>query len=66
MAKSVGYGVIGLSLVLLGILIVVPLLKKWFPQYYYEGFNAKLDCVGVTCEEGQFCQENKCLPIYVP
>jgi len=24
-----------------------------------------LDCAGVTCAEGQFCQENKCIPIFV-
>ena len=26
--------------------------------------SAKPDCVGVTCPEGSFCQENQCHPIY--
>jgi hypothetical protein len=30
-----------------------------------EGFRGT-DCVGVTCEEGQFCQQNTCHPIYPP
>ena len=32
MARSVGYGVVGLAMVLLGILIIVPFLKRVFPQ----------------------------------
>lgn len=34
---SAGFGILGLALVLLGILIVVPFLKSTFPQYY-DGF----------------------------
>lgn len=26
--------------------------------------SAKPDCIGVTCPEGSFCQENQCHPIY--
>jgi len=65
MARSVGYGVIGLAMVLLGILIVVPFLKRTFPQYY-DGFRNPADgCGGVTCPEGSFCQSGNCIPIHV-
>ena len=82
---SAGLGMLGLALVLLGVLIVVPWLKRTFPQYY-EGYadapqdppmslvemllqsgqadSAHPDCVGVTCPEGSFCQNNKCNPIF--
>lgn len=82
MAKSAGLGLLGLAAVLLGVLIVVPFLKRRFPQYY-EGFqtpetdmrlaalmasgqadSAHPDCVGMTCPEGQFCQNNKCIRIF--
>ena len=63
MARS--YGLLGLVVVLLAVLVVVPLLKNLFPAAFpYEGFR-DLDCAGVTCAEGQFCQENKCIPIFV-
>lgn len=66
----VGYGVIGLAMVLLGVLIIVPFLKEAFPQFYepFQDFmntgSRKPDCVGVTCPEGSFCQTNKCIPIF--
>lgn len=37
-ASYTGFGIIGLALVLLGVLIVVPFLKRTFPQYY-DGFS---------------------------
>ena len=48
---------------LLGLLIAVallPILKGTAPQYFptIAGFR-DLDCHGVTCNEGQFCGENK-------
>jgi hypothetical protein len=51
--QSSGYTLLGLAGVLLAILIVVPMLKKWFPQFY-EGFiNPR--CTKTTCPEGSFC-----------
>lgn len=35
---STGLGVLGLAVVLLAVLIVVPFLKRTFPQYY-DGFS---------------------------
>jgi hypothetical protein len=83
MARKVGLGMFGLAIVLLAVLIIVPFLKRTFPQFY-EGFQNTLSddarvqmllargqadsahnaCIGVTCPEGQFCQEAKCIPIY--
>ena len=65
MARSVGYGLVGLSVVLLAVLIVVPFLKRTFPQYY-DGFRNPADgCGGVMCPEGSFCQGGACIPIHV-
>jgi hypothetical protein len=53
MARKTGYTVLGLAGVLLAILIIVPMLKGYFPQFY-EGFiNTR--CTKTTCPEGSFC-----------
>jgi len=63
MARS--YGLVGLVVVLLAVLVVVPLLKNLFPAVFpYEGFR-DVECAGVNCPEGQFCQQNKCIPTFV-
>jgi hypothetical protein len=43
---------------------LLPLLKAAAPEYFpsISGFR-DVDCAGVTCEEGQFCQYNKCLEV---
>ncbi len=77
MAKQTGYTVLGLAGVLLAILIVVPMLKRLFPQYYEPFINVR--CTKTTCPEGQFCLkkadpngganadgEESCEPIYAP
>lgn len=53
MAKQTGYTVLGLAAVLFGILIIVPMLKGMFPQYYEGYINVR--CENTTCPEGQFC-----------
>jgi hypothetical protein len=49
---------------ILGLFIAVaflPILKAYSPEYFpsVSGFR-DLDCVGMTCNEGEFCQNNKC------
>jgi|LauGreDrversion4_2_1035121.scaffolds.fasta_scaffold00183_41 hypothetical protein len=49
---------------ILGLLLavaVLPLLKAAVPEIFPEGFR-NVDCQGVTCPEGQFCQSNQCIP----
>ncbi len=43
---------------------ILPLLKAAAPQFFpsLDGFR-NVDCLGVTCPEGQFCQQNKCTRI---
>ena len=53
MARQTGYTVLGLAGVLLAILIVVPMLKRMFPQYYESFINPR--CTKTTCPEGSFC-----------
>ena len=53
MAKQVGYTVLGLAGVLLVVLIVVPMLKRMFPQFYEPFINPR--CTKTTCPEGSFC-----------
>lgn len=49
---------------IIGLLVAVallPILKAAAPEYFpsISGFR-DLDCAGITCGEGQFCQYNKC------
>jgi hypothetical protein len=41
------------------ILLVLGGIGAYMSYKYVEAFRA-VDCLGVTCPEGQFCQENKC------
>jgi hypothetical protein len=42
---------------------ILPILKSNVPSIFPEGFR-DVDCLGKTCPEGQFCQQNTCHPIY--
>lgn len=42
----------------LGLLILVAI--STFMTYKYTEAYRSVDCQGITCREGQFCQENKC------
>jgi hypothetical protein len=53
MARQTGYTVLGLAAVLFGVLILVPMLKRMFPQYYEPFINPR--CTKTTCPEGSFC-----------
>ncbi len=43
-------------------LALMPMIKAAMPGLFMEGFR-DVDCVGVTCPEGKFCQSNKCIDI---
>ena len=62
--RSQPYGLVGLFIVLLVVLIGLPILKATFPMYYSEGFRNASPCFGVVCaNEGERCQDGKCSPI---
>jgi len=68
-----GYSLAGLVLVLLLAVSLLPWLRRTFSRSFPEGFQAmtgvdsrKGDCKGVTCQEGEFCQENLCHAISPP
>lgn len=46
------------------VLLVISAVAAYY-VYNAEGFRT-LDCKGVICNEGQFCQSNTCHPIYPP
>jgi hypothetical protein len=52
---------------LLVIVGLLPLLKSAAPSYFpsMDGFtdSRQPDCVNMTCDEGQFCQNSKCIQI---
>lgn len=63
------YGILGLFIAV----AFLPMLKAFAPEYFpgspgspgspsVSGFR-DLDCSGVTCGEGQFCQKNQCLNV---
>ena len=56
--KVTWYAIIGLLVAV----ALLPILKAAAPEYFpssVSGFR-DLDCAGMTCGEGQFCQHNKC------
>jgi hypothetical protein len=59
------YGLVGLFVVLLVAVAFLPAIRTMFAKSFPEGFR-DLDCAGVTCKEGQFCQENVCKPRAAP
>jgi hypothetical protein len=64
MAKMSGkMGVVGLVVFLVAVVALLPMVRSMFAPVFPEGFR-DLDCKGVTCKEGEFCQENVCHRIY--
>jgi hypothetical protein len=47
--------------VLLLAVAIIPLVKAAMPSIFPEGFR-DVDCQGVSCPEGHFCQSNQCHP----
>ena len=70
MARGKSLGLVGLVGVLLGILVIVPFVKIYFPGVFVsEGF-INVRCEKTTCPEGTFCEKayngaESCVPIYV-
>jgi len=62
MAGRGGFGLIGLAVFLIAVVAFLPWLRNTFSSMFPEGFRNQ-DCKGVTCGEGQFCQENTCMPV---
>jgi hypothetical protein len=62
MAKKVDNTV----LCILGVVVVLVAVGLLYQNYkeYFQTFP--IDCSGITCEEGQFCQNNTCQNVYVP
>jgi hypothetical protein len=63
------FGLVGLAGLLIAILVVVPLVKMYFPGAFSEGF-INVRCEKTTCPEGTFCEKaysgaESCVPIYV-
>ncbi len=56
-------GIVGLVVFLVLVVAFLPTIRSMFAPMFPEGFR-DLDCKGVTCKEGEFCQENVCHPIY--
>jgi hypothetical protein len=47
---------------LVGLLAVLPFIKAMVPEIFptMEGFGT-VDCANLTCQEGEFCQNNRCI-----
>ncbi len=58
-------GVVGLVVFLVLVVALLPMVRSMFAPVFPEGFR-DLDCKGVTCKEGEFCQENVCRPVMPP
>jgi hypothetical protein len=53
------YGIIGLVVVVVLFVVFLPNLRNTFAPMFPEGFR-DIDCKGVNCQEGEFCQQNTC------
>jgi hypothetical protein len=62
MAKA-SMGIIGLIVLAVLLIAFLPTIRNMFAPVFPEGFR-DLDCKGVNCQEGEFCQENVCRKIY--
>jgi hypothetical protein len=74
-----GFGIVGLFVFLLVIIAFLPSIRSMFAPSFPEGFRAangaamkskegfrNVDCKGVLCNEGEFCQDNICRPVAAP
>ncbi len=59
------FGLVGLVVVLVLAVSVLPWLRQTFARSFPEGFqnSAYISCKKTTCDEGQFCMEERCYPI---
>ena len=68
------YAIVGLLVAV----AILPILKAMAPEFFPEGFRSRVahagyagegfedsGCRGITCDEGQFCTNAKCVPRYV-
>ena len=51
--------------ILVMLLLVVISVVAYMAYSKFEGFRS-VDCAGVSCPEGQFCQQNTCKSISAP
>jgi len=56
------YSLLGLLGVLVAVIVFLPAIRNAFASVFPEGFR-NVDCKGVTCNEGEFCQDNVCHPV---
>lgn len=57
---------VGILLMLVVLVLVgLPYLRNMFAPAFPEGFR-NVDCKGVTCDEGEFCQNNVCHSVNAP
>ncbi len=62
-----GFGLVGLLVVAVLIIAFLPSIRSMFMRSFPEGFQSrKVDCAGVVCPEGQFCQDSQCHNIEAP
>ena len=52
-------GIVALVVFLVVVVAFLPTLRNMFAPVFPEGFR-DVDCKGVNCPEGQFCQDNVC------
>lgn len=66
MSKKGGSDAVGpLLLIVVLVLVGLPYLRNMFAPAFPEGFR-NVDCKGVTCDEGEFCQNNVCHSVNAP
>ena len=66
MASKKNMKTIGTLLVLVVLaLVALPYLRNIFAPAFPEGFR-DVDCKGISCKEGEFCQDHVCHSVTAP
>jgi hypothetical protein len=55
-------GLIGVLISFAILMVFITVMMALFPTVIKDGFQ-DLSCYGVACQEGEFCQAGKCIPI---
>jgi len=65
MKKRIAYALLGLFLGVVFFVAALPIIREIFAPVFPEGFR-DIDCKGITCREGEFCQDNVCHSVKAP
>lgn len=64
--KKSAYGIGTLVILVVVFIVAMPYIRSVFARSFPEGFRDDQTCRGINCPEGEFCQNAKCQPSFIP